>query len=472
MTVRTRFAPSPTGYLHIGGARTALFCWLHARKHGGVFVLRIEDTDLARSTADSVNAILEGMTWLGLEYDEGPLYQTKRFDRYREVIQQLLDKDKAYHCYCSKDRLERVRAEQLAKKQKPRYDGHCRDRSDSPSSGDKPVVRFKNPLEGNVVVDDLIKGKVVFSNTELDDLIIARSDGSPTYNFTVVVDDMDMEITDVIRGDDHLNNTPRQINILNALGVKTPAYAHVPMILGADGQRLSKRHGAVSTMQFREEGFLAEALLNYLVRLGWSYGDQEIFSIDEMINLFDIKNVQRSAASFDREKLLWLNQHYIKTSGPTHIAHHLSRHLGQLDVDPAADPPLVDVVEALRERAKTLVEMAESSAVYYRGFDRYEEKDATKFLKPEIAGALADLRKRFARVLNWTAEHLHEVIQQTADAHGLKLGKIAQPLRVAIVGRAVSPPIDVTLMLVGQEKTLAALDKAQAYIHQRHGGST
>jgi glutamyl-tRNA synthetase len=472
MTVRTRFAPSPTGYLHIGGARTALFCWLHARKHGGVFVLRIEDTDLKRSTAESVNAILEGMTWLALEYDEGPFYQTKRFDRYRAVIQQLLDEDKAYRCYCSKERLERVRAQQLKKKQKPRYDGHCREHGDSSPGSVAPVVRFKNPLDGNVIVDDLIKGRVIFSNAELDDLIIARSDGSPTYNFTVVVDDMDMGITDVIRGDDHLNNTPRQINILNALGVKTPTYAHVPMILGADGQRLSKRHGAVSTMQFREEGFLAEALLNYLVRLGWSHGDQEIFSIDEMINLFDIKNVQRSAASFDCEKLLWLNQHYIKTSDRAHIAHHLSRHLGQLGVDPVAGPPLVNVVEALRERAKTLVKMAESSAVYYRGFDHYEEKDATKFLKPEISGALADLRKRFARVLNWTAEGIHQVIQETAEAHGLKLGKIAQPVRVAVVGRAVSPPIDVTLALVGQEKTLAALDRAQTYIRQRHGRPT
>ncbi|MCZ6732533.1 MAG: glutamate--tRNA ligase [Gammaproteobacteria bacterium] len=472
MTVRTRFAPSPTGYLHVGGARTALFSWLHARKHGGVFVLRVEDTDRERSTAESVNAILEGMTWLGLEYDEGPFYQTERFDRYRAVIQQLLDEDKAYHCYCSKERLNSLRVEQLKNKQKPRYDGHCRDRRDSPSGSVAPVVRFKNPPDGNVVVNDLIKGRVVFSNTELDDLIIARSDGSPTYNFTVVVDDMDMEITDVIRGDDHLNNTPRQINILNALGAATPAYAHVPMILGADGQRLSKRHGAVSTMQFREEGFLAEALLNYLVRLGWSHGDQEVFSIDEMIKLFDINNVQRSAASFDREKLLWLSQHYIKTSDRAHIAHHLSRHLGQLDVDPTTGPALVDVVDALRERAKTLVEMAQTSAVYYRGFKGYDEKDASKFLKPEILGALTDLQERLALVSDWTAEAIHQVIQETADAHGLKLGKIAQPLRVAVVGRAVSPPIDVTLTLVGQERTLEALDKAQIYIRQREGGPT
>jgi glutamyl-tRNA synthetase len=287
MTVRTRFAPSPTGYLHIGGARTALFCWLYARKHGGSFILRIEDTDLTRSTAESVNTILEGMTWLGLEYDEGPFYQTARMERYREVIRQLLDAGKAYHCYCSKEELDAMRAEQLARKEKPRYDGRCRERQGPPPSEEQPVVRFKNPRTGSVIVDDLIKGHVLFENAELDDLIIARSDGSPTYNFTVCVDDMDMKITHVIRGDDHLNNTPRQINILQALDAPLPVYGHVPLILAVDGQRLSKRHGAVSTLQFRDEGFMREALLNYLVRLGWSHGDQEIFSIDEMIEFLN-----------------------------------------------------------------------------------------------------------------------------------------------------------------------------------------
>lgn len=471
MTVRTRFAPSPTGYLHVGGVRTALFCWLYARKHGGNFVLRIEDTHQQRSTAESVNAILEGMTWLGLEYDEGPFYQTERMERYRTVIQQLLEEDKAYHCYCSKEELETMRAEQLARKEKPRYDGRCRRRKEPAPVGVAPVVRFKNPVSGSVVVDDLIKGRVVFNNAELDDLIIARSDGSPTYNFTVVVDDTDMKISHVIRGDDHLNNTPRQINILTALGATLPRYAHVPMILGPDGQRLSKRHGAVSTMQFRDEGYLPEALLNYLVRLGWSHGDQEIFSIDEMIELFDITDVQRSAASVNPDKLLWLNQHYIKTCDPAHVAHHLSWHMGRREVDPTDGPDLIEVVKAQRERAKTLVEMAENSAIFYRDFDSYNEKDAAKHLKPENTELLRGLRERLVVLPDWTAEAVHEVINQTAEEYGLKLGKVAQPVRVAVVGRAVSPPIDITLALLGRERTLARLDAALEHISRRTAGA-
>jgi glutamyl-tRNA synthetase len=467
MSVRTRFAPSPTGYLHVGGARTALFCWLYARKHGGTFVLRIEDTDLARSTAESINTILEGMTWLGLEYDEGPFYQTERMDRYRVVIQQLLAEDKAYHCYCSKEELDAMRAEQLARKQKPRYDGRCRNRREPPTDGREPVVRFKNPLTGSVIVDDLIKGRVVFDNAELDDLIIARSDGGPTYNFTVCVDDMDMKITHVVRGDDHLNNTPRQINILQALNAPLPVYAHVPLILGTDGQRLSKRHGAVSTMQFRDEGYLPEALLNYLVRLGWSHGDQEVFSVDAMIELFDIKDVHRSAAAFDPEKLLWLNQHYIKESDSMHIAHHLSWHMGRLGIDPTAGPDLAEVVLAQRERAKTLAEMAENSAFFYRDFETYDEKDATKHLKPEVLGPLNALREALAKAPEWTATAMHEIVNQTAEANGLKLGKVAQPLRVAVAGRAVSPPIDVTLALVGRERTLRRLDAAIDHIERQ-----
>ena len=310
MTVRTRFAPSPTGYLHIGGVRTALFSWLYARRHGGQFVLRIEDTDLERSTPESVNAILEGMTWLGLEYDEGPFYQTHRFERYNEVIQELLDKGLAYRCNCSRERLDALRDGQLQRKEKPRYDGHCRGLLVDP---DEPhVIRFRNPQEGSVVVDDRIRGKIIFGNAELDDLIIRRTDGAPTYNLTVVVDDADMGVTDVIRGDDHVNNTPRQVNILKALGKEPPRYAHVPMILGDDGSRLSKRHGAVSVLEYRNQGILPEALLNYLVRLGWSHGDQEVFSLDEMISLFDIDAVNKAASSFNTEKLLWLNQHYIK----------------------------------------------------------------------------------------------------------------------------------------------------------------
>lgn len=464
MTVRTRFAPSPTGYLHIGGARTALFSWLYARKHGGTFILRIEDTDLERSTAESVNAILEGMTWLGLEYDEGPFSQSDRFDRYREVAQQLLAEGKAYHCYCSKERLETLRNEQMARKEKPRYDGYCRDMQDAPPPGVRPVIRFRNPQEGSVVVEDSIRGRVAFNNNELDDLIIVRSDGTPTYNFTVVVDDNDMSVTHVIRGDDHLNNTPRQINILKTLGATPPVYAHVPMILGEDGARLSKRHGAVSVMQYREDGFLPEAVLNYLVRLGWSHGDQEIFSTDEMIRLFDTNDVNNSASTFNPGKLLWLNQHYIKTGDPAHVAHHLSWHMGRIGIDPATGPELVEVVKAQRERAKTLVEMAHNSAFFYRDFDTFDEKAATKNLKPEIRDILAGLRACLSGLQEWNAEGIHQAVTEIAEAHGLKMGKLAQPLRVAVCGTDVSPPIDVTVALIGRERTLRRIDKALAYI--------
>ncbi len=467
MTIRTRFAPSPTGHLHIGGVRTALYCWLYARRHGGTFILRIEDTDLERSTAESVNAILEGMTWLGLEYDEGPFYQTKRMDRYREVAKQLLDAGKAYHCYCSKEELDAMRAEQLARKEKPRYNGRCRDRKGPPPAGIKPVVRFRNPLEGSVAVDDLIKGHVLFANAELDDLIIARSDGSPTYNFTVVVDDMDMRITHVIRGDDHLNNTPRQINIFEALGVPIPAFAHVPLILGPDGQRLSKRHGAVSAMQFREEGYLPEALLNYLVRLGWSHGDQEVFTLDEMIELFDIKDVNRSAAAFNPEKLIWLNQHYLKTLDPMHVAHQLSWHMGRLGIDPSQGPDLAEVVKAQRERARTLAEMAEASIFFYRDVTSYDEKDAKKHLGADALEPLRAVHDGLAGLADWGAQPIHELVNKIAESQGLKLGRIAQPVRVAIAGRAVSPPIDLTLMLLGREQTLRRLARAIAHIERQ-----
>jgi len=464
MTVRTRFAPSPTGYLHIGGARTALFSWLHARRHGGAFVLRIEDTDLERSTAESVNAILEGMTWLGLEYDEGPFSQMDRMERYQEVIQQLIDKGQAYHCYCSRERLDELRAKQMARKEKPRYDGFCRHRTEPPPEGVPPVVRFRNPLEGLVVVDDMIRGRVIFDNNELDDLIIARSDGTPTYNFTVVVDDYDMRITHVIRGDDHLNNTPRQINILRALGAEPPRYAHVPMILGEDGKRMSKRHGAVSVMQYHDDGYLPEAVLNYLVRLGWSNGDQEIFSIDEMVALFDVADVNNSASVFNTGKLQWLNQHYIKASPPEHIAHHLSRHLGRLGIDPAEGPDLVAVVRVQQERAKTLVEMAEISTFFYRDFEVYDEAAARKHLTPASAAALRHLREVLVGQAAWTAEALHQAVADSAAALNVKMGKVAQPLRVAICGRAASPGIDVTLELVGREATLRRIDRALEHI--------
>ncbi|MCU7891877.1 MAG: glutamate--tRNA ligase [Candidatus Thiodiazotropha sp. (ex Ustalcina ferruginea)] len=469
MTVRTRFAPSPTGFLHVGGARTALFSWLYARKHGGKFVLRIEDTDLERSTMESVNAILEGMTWLGLEYDEGPFYQTKRFDRYDEVIQNLLERGLAYRCNCSHERLDKLRDEAMKRKEKPRYDGHCRDIEVSP---DEPhVIRFRNPETGVVAVDDLIRGRVTFNNEELDDLIIRRTDGSPTYNLTVVVDDLDMKITHVIRGDDHLNNTPRQINILQALDASPPIYGHVPMILGDDGARLSKRHGAVSVMEYREAGFLPEALLNYLVRLGWSHGDQEIFSVDEMIELFDIDAVNKAASCFNTDKLLWLNQHYIKQDDAKRIAHLLSPHMGNLGIDPSQGPDLVAVAEAHQERARSLVEMAEMSAFCYQDYEAFEEKAAKKHLRPAAREPLERIRETLDSLGEWTEETLHAAVEQVSADLDVKMGKVAQPLRVAVAGRAASPGIDVTLYLVGKEASLQRIDKALDYIRQREANA-
>jgi len=467
MTVRTRFAPSPTGYLHVGGVRTALFSYLFARKHGGRFVLRIEDTDLDRSTAESVNAILEGMTWLGLEYDEGPFYQTKRFDRYNAIIDELLAKGLAYRCDCPKDRLETLREQQMAAKIKPRYDGHCRHRQ---IDAHQPhVIRFRNPDDGIVVVEDLIRGRLAFDNGELDDLIIRRTDGSPTYNLTVVVDDADMEISHVIRGDDHINNTPRQINILRALGKEPPKYAHVSMILGDDGTRLSKRHGAVSVIAYRDQGYLPEALLNYLVRLGWSHGDQEIFSLDEMVELFDIGQVNKAASSFNTDKLDWLNQHYIQHADAKRIAHLLSPHMGKLGIDPSEGADLTLVVEAQAARAKTLVELAEISAFVYKDFDELDENAAKKHLRPVAREPLERLRDALDMLAleDWELQTLEHTVARVADELELKLGKVAQPLRVAVVGRAASPGIDVTLQLVGKETTLRRIDQALDYIRRR-----
>ncbi|MEJ2592551.1 MAG: glutamate--tRNA ligase, partial [Candidatus Thiodiazotropha sp.] len=433
------------------------------------FVLRIEDTDLERSTAESVNAILEGMTWLGLEYDEGPFYQTARFDRYNEVIDDLMDKGLAYRCNCSKERLDDLREAAMQRKAKPRYDGHCRNRE---VSADEPhVIRFRNPDTGVVAVDDLIRGRVNFNNEELDDLIIRRTDGSPTYNLTVVVDDMDMQITHVIRGDDHLNNTPKQINILQAIGAELPQYGHVPMILGDDGARLSKRHGAVSVMQYREDGFLPEALLNYLVRLGWSHGDQEIFSLDEMIELFDIDAVNKAASSFNTEKLLWLNQHYIKQSEPARIAHLLSPHMGDLQIDPAEGPDLVEVVKAHQERARTLVEMAQMSAFCYKDYDAFDETAAKKHLRAAAREPLERMRTVLESLGDWNDGALHAAVQQVSEALEVNMGKVAQPLRVAVVGRAASPGIDVTLRLVGKAATLRRIDRALEYIRQREANA-
>ncbi|MDH5184688.1 MAG: glutamate--tRNA ligase [Gammaproteobacteria bacterium] len=463
MSIKSRFAPSPTGYLHIGGARTALFSWLYARKHGGTFVLRIEDTDLERSTPESVNAILEGMTWLGLEYDEGPFYQTHRFDRYKQVIQQLLDQGDAYFCYCSKDELEAMREEQMANKQKPRYDARCRGRTE-PLEGVSPVIRFRNPTEGTVVVEDLIRGRVAFQNTELDDLIIARSDGTPTYNLTVVVDDADMGINYVIRGDDHLNNTPRQMNILKALGFEPPIYAHVPMILGGDGKRLSKRHGAVSVMQYRDEGYLPEAVLNYLVRLGWSHGDQELFSIDEMIELFQLENVNKAASTYNQDKLLWINHQYIMNSDPAHIAHHLSVHMGKLDIDPSVGPNIEEVIVAQREKAKTLVELADTCAFYYRDPSEYNAKTAKKAFVEAAIEPLTRARDGLLVLDDWRREPIHAVLEQVVTELEIGFGQIGMPVRLALTGGAPSPELDLTICLVGKDAATRRIDAAIEYI--------
>jgi glutamyl-tRNA synthetase len=443
--------------LHIGGVRTALFSWLYARRRGGKFILRVEDTDRERSTDEAVRVILEGMRWLGLNEDEGPFYQTQRYPRYQAVIEQMLAQGLAYRCYASKEELEAMRELQLARKEKPRYDGRWRDSKATPPPGVTPVIRFKNPPAGEVVVDDLVHGRTVFQNAELDDLIIQRSDGNPTYNFCVVVDDMDMGVTHVIRGDDHLNNTPRQINMLTALGVKPPIYAHVPMILGADGAKLSKRHGAVSVLEYEKDGYLPDALLNYLVRLGWSHGDQEIFTREEMIAAFDIASVNKAASAFNPDKLLWLNQqHIIKAPQATLVA-ALRGQLAMLGVTSDDDALLAGVVEALRERAKTMKEMAQGSLFFFRE-PVMDERAVAKHLTPEARALLGELRAMLATVTEWTAPALHAAIQAFAEARTLGLGKVAQPLRVALTGGTISPPIDATLALLGREKVLARVD--------------
>jgi glutamyl-tRNA synthetase len=459
MTVKTRFAPSPTGYLHIGGARTALYSWLHARKMNGVFALRIEDTDRERSTDESVQAILEGMEWLGLDYDEGPIFQTHRFDRYAEVIQELMDSGHAYHCYCSREELDAMREQQWANKEKPRYNGCCRDRTE-PVEGVDPVVRFRNPLDGDVVINDLVKGEIVINNRELDDLIIARSDGTPTYNLTVVVDDLDMNITHVIRGDDHINNTPRQINIMLALGAILPEFAHVPMILGDDGKRLSKRHGAVGVMQYRDDGFLPEAVLNYLIRLGWAHGDQEIFTLEEMLEFFKIEDVHGAPSAFNTDKLIWMNQQYLKTLPAENIAAQLQWHLDNQKLDTSNGPVLTDVIEAQRDRAKTLVDLVSSSRYFFEDFEAYDEKALSKQFKPGVDAILKTVRNQLSELSDWNPEAIETAIKASCEAMDLKLGKVGPPLRLAVAGTSMSPGLDVTLNLVGRERTLARIDKA------------
>jgi glutamyl-tRNA synthetase len=462
--MKTRFAPSPTGLLHIGGIRTALFSWLYAKHNKGKFVLRIEDTDRERSTDEAVQVILDGMAWLGLEHDEGPFYQTQRFDRYKEIINQLLEEGNAYRCTCSKERVEKIRNEAMSSGEKPKYDGHCRSLNLDDSNS---VIRFKNPTDGQVVVDDQVQGKVVFENNELDDLIIARSDGTPTYNLTVVVDDMDMEITDVIRGDDHLNNTPRQINILKALGAQIPNYAHIPMILGPDGKKLSKRDGAASVLQYKDEGYLPEAVLNYLVRLGWSKGDQEIFSIEEMIEAFDIKDVNKSASSINPDKLLWLNQHYLKSADNTYLALSLAELFKKMNLSVVEGPGLESLIDVQKHRCETLKDIADQSVLFYQDFDEYAENAAKKHLRPVVLEPLNALYDSLEAVQEWNNENIKAAIEGTAEKFEIKMGKIGQPLRVAVSGTGISPSIDDTLRLLGQEKSLARLSKGIDFIENR-----
>jgi glutamyl-tRNA synthetase len=466
MSLITRFAPSPTGYLHVGGARTALYSWLYAKKLGGKFILRIEDTDIERSNQASVDAILEGMHWLGLEHDEGPYYQTQRFDLYKEVVAKLLVDGNAYKCFSTVAEVDAMREAQTAAGEKPKYNGLWRERNDHPT--DKPfVIRFKNPQHGVVVIDDMIKGRIEIANEELDDLIIARSDGTPTYNLTVVVDDWKMGITHVIRGDDHVNNTPRQMNILAALGATIPKYAHVPMILGDDGKRLSKRHGAVGVMQYRDNGFLPEALINYLVRLGWSHGDQEIFSKDQLIELFDLADCNRAASAFNTEKLLWLNQHYIKTLPPARIAAELQWHLTEQQLDISNGPAIEAVIAVQAERVKTLKELVEVSRYFYEDFAAFDENAAKKHLRPVAAEALALAKEKLAVLTNWQLEPIHEAINAAAEQLGLGMGKVGMPMRVAVTGGGNSPALDQTLLLLGRERTLARIELALDFISKR-----
>ena len=466
MNVRTRFAPSPTGYLHIGGARTALFCWLFARRQGGKFVLRVEDTDRERSTEESVQAILDGMDWLGLDYDEGPFFQTQRYQRYSEVIEQLLESGHAYRCYCSRERLDQVREQAIKEKRKPRYDGACRDLSE-PVAGVDPVIRFRTPLEGKVVIDDLVKGKIEIDNTELDDLIICRSDGNPTYNLSVVADDIDMQITHVVRGDDHINNTPRQIHIFNALGAELPKFAHLPMILGDDGKRMSKRHGAVSVTQYQKDGVLPHAMLNYLARLGWSHGDREIFHLDELTELFSLEECQRSGSVFDNTKLLWVNQQHMAFLSEEELGDQLQSVLETREVDITAGPAPAKLAAVLQDRAQTFSEMADQAIIFYTDTIEFDEKAAKKQLRPVSLPVVTELAARLETVTSWQAASLKDVINDLARDLDIGFGKIGQPLRVAITGTSASPDIADTLELIGKSRSLARIAAAIVYMEER-----
>ena len=461
MSVRTRFAPSPTGYLHIGGARTALFSWAYVRRHGGTFILRIEDTDVERSTPEAVQAILDGMNWLGLNYDEGPFYQMQRMERYKQVIGQMLAQGEAYHCYASPEELEAMREAQRARGEKPRYDGRWRPEPGkvlpSPPEGVAPVVRFRNPGAGAVAWTDLVKGAISFDNGELDDLIIARADGTPTYNFCVVVDGWDMGITHVIRGDDHVNNTPRQINILKALGATVPQYAHLSMILGDDGTKMSKRHGTVSVMQYDEDGYLPEAIINYLARLGWSHGDDEIFSVAQFCQWFDLDHITPSAAQFNTEKLNWLNQHYLKLSDNAHLAALVRPRLQARGVIAGDAPALEAVIALYKERVATLNELADAAEPFY--LDLHPSQDLlNEQLTPEAIPALRDLMERF-REIAWEAPVISAAIKEIIGKHGLKMPKLAMPLRVMLVGQTHTPSVDAVVALFPRETALARMGR-------------
>ncbi len=461
MTVRTRFAPSPTGYLHLGGARTALFAWAYARHFGGTFILRIEDTDLERSTPEAVQAILDGMQWLGLQHDEGPFYQMQRMDRYREVVAQMLGAGSAYYCYCTPAEVEQMRERQRAAGEKPRYDGTWRPEPGKVlppiPEGRKPVVRFRNPIEGDVTWDDLVKGPITIANREMDDLVIARPDGTPTYNFCVVVDDWDMKITHVIRGDDHVNNTPRQINILKALGATLPQYGHVPMILGADGEKLSKRHGAVSVMEYPAQGYLPEAMLNYLARLGWSHGDDEIFSMQEFCAWFDLNHLSKSPAQFNPEKLAWLNNHYLKQADDHRLEQLVRPLMEQAGAQFEEAPALPDVLALLKERANTTVELAAAAMLFYRqpapDADLLRQH-VTEAVKP----ALADYAER-CRSVEWNRQSLSAMLKEVLAAHQLKMPQLAMPLRLMITGQLQTPSIDAVIALFGRDVVIARLQK-------------
>lgn len=455
--IRTRFAPSPTGDLHVGSVRTALFSWLFAKHHGGDFLLRIEDTDLERSTEAATQVILDGMAWLGIQSDEPLCYQSQRFDYYRSVIDELLNSGHAYRCICSKERLESLREAQMAAKEKPRYDGCCRNKN-LPVMDEPFVIRFKNPTEGAVHFLDQVYGDIIVQNSELDDLIIARSDGTPTYNLCVVADDKAMGITHVIRGEDHINNTPRQINILHALGAEIPVYAHLPMILGEDGKKLSKRHGAASVLEFKKQGILPEALLNYLVRLGWSHGDQEIFSREEMIQYFDIQAVNHSAAAFNYEKLYWLNQHYQKSLPPEKVVPQLMELFQEKGIDYKNGPDLKQLLAVQSERCKTLLEITEKSTYFYNQHIQRDESAFTKFVKPDLTPVLESIFKYLSELSHWKASDIHAIIMKVAEEFSLSLGKIGPALRVILTGSTVSPSLDMTIELIGKESTLQRLE--------------